>query len=1092
MQLRVHISQGIIGSKKTVVPMKILLLNIVFCLIISANGYSQAITLVLKKVPLEKAFKEIKKQSGYNFVYTRDQISKSNSVSIRIKDASIKQVLDICFTNQPLTYIIDEKHVIVKDKAFKEVSSSSTNPVLNSQIDISGKVVNEKGEPVVGATVAIIGTNKATATDENGEFRLEIVDPGVTLVVTSIGYQPIKIKADGKNRYLIKMIQAISSLDETVIIAYGTTTKRLNTGSVSKVSKAEIERQPVSNPLSAIQGRMPGVFVNTENGMPGGNIKVQIRGRGSISAGTDPLYIIDGVPFISEPLNFAFSSLNTGIGGSTSPLNSINPNDIESLEVLKDADATAIYGSRAANGVVLITTKKSTGGKTKLDVNLNSGISSLVTFPKLLNLKQYLELRREGFINDGITPTVINAPDLIVWDTTKAINWPKYLLGGKALTTNAQVSVSGGNESTNFLLSGNYREEGTILPGDQKYERGGFNINLRHTASNKKLQIEFSSNFSTDKNKSLPSSIFSILTLPPNIPIFDKEGNYNWNGMADVNPGSVLLRKSMSITDNLLSNINLVYKIQPDLVFRTSFGYNKIQMDQVMTYPLLSLNPNYGSSSYAHYGNNKNNSLIVEPQIEYRKDFKYSFFNVLIGSSWQQSIREGAFLYGNNYSNDNLLEFQGAAGNLAASNLYFLYKYASLFGRIHFNYKQKYIVNISGRRDGSSRFGQDNQLGNFGSIGVAWVFNKESFLVNSEIISYGKIRASYGITGNDQIRDYQYLSTYRSSGNIYQGIIGLTPSRIANPNFGWESNQKLETALEVGMLKDRIIFTAAWYKNRSGNQLLDYPLPYISGPFGYFQANLPALIENKGWELQVNLNPISFEKTKLSFFGNISVPQNKLLKYPGLETSAFANTYVIGEDLSIRKAYHFLGVNIKTGLPEFEDVNHDGIINAPSDYKIIGKTSPYFYGGFGSDFSFGQFQLNIFFQFSKQYGQGLTTIPGPRNNKFDIAMERWQKPDDVTRIPKSIINSRPEYSKLSQSDFAFHNSSYVRLKNLSITYTILNKLFSNLSVSNAKIFVQGQNLFTWSRKISMYDPETIFVGIPPLKSITGGFQLTFK
>lgn len=1089
MQLRVHISQGIIGSKKTVVPMKIILFNIILCLIYSGNGYSQTITVSLKKVPLERALKEIKKQSGYNFVYTRDQINQSNSVTVQVKNASLKDVLDKCFANQPLTYIIDEKHVIIKDKVAKEGAPTGVmNPAI-SLINISGKVVSEKGEPIVGATVSIVGTLKGMATDENGGFHLEGVEPNSMILVTNIGYEPAKIKAGSQSYFVIKMINVISSLDETVIIAYGTTTKRLNTGSVSKVSKEEIERQPVTNPLSAIQGRMPGVFVNTENGMPGGNIKVQIRGRGSINAGTDPLYIIDGVPFISEPLNFALNSLSNGIAGATSPLNSINPNDIESIEVLKDADATAIYGSRAANGVVLITTKKGVAGKTKVDINFSTGISTLANFPKLLNLQQYLELRREGFKNDNITPTVINAPDLLIWDTTQSTDWPRYLLGGKAPNTSAQVSVSGGDEFTNFLLSVNARKEGTILPGDQSYERGGFNFNLRHATANKKFQIEFSSNFSTDKNKSLPSSIFTILNLPPHLPIYDNEGNYNWNGMSSLNPASVLLQKSISNADNLLSNLNLIYNILPEMSIRTNFGFTKIQMDQVMIYPSLSLNPDYGQSSYAQFGNNKNTSFLIEPQIEYNKNFGQSVLKILLGSSWQQSTREGIFLYGTDYSNDNLLGSQAAAGRITASNLYSLYKYASLFGRIHYDYKQKYLVNITGRRDGSSRFGPQNQYSNFGSIGAAWIFSKETFLENSGFLSFGKIRGSYGLTGNDQISDYQYLSTYSVSGN-YQDVVGLVPSRIANAEFGWESNRKMETALELGFFKDKILFTLAWFNNRSGNQLIDYPLPYISGPFGSYQANLPALIQNRGWEIDVNLTPIKNGKFVLSFFGNVSFPKNTLQKYPGLEASAFKNTYEIGEDLNIQRAIKFLGIDPKTGLPEYKDINKDGLINTPADYTKVGTRSSIYYGGFGTNLSFHQFQVNLFFQFSSQYATGLAIIPGRRSNTFDIAMKRWQEPGDETNIPKATTGFPSEYWNLAVSDFAFFNASYLRFKNLSISYDLARSFLVKLKIHETRVFVEGQNLFTWKNKGAIYDPETANLGIAPLKSIVVGFKLT--
>ncbi len=1089
MQFKVQNSSNrFIGNLlKTSVPMKaIILLSIIISILTGTQCYSQTITLSLKNVSLEKAFKEIRKQTSYSFVYTREQINKSNPVNLNIKDASINQALDICFSNQPLTFVIDSKHIIVKDKPQK------TNALLSAiEVDITGKVLNEQNEPMVGATVTVKGFRNATATNENGEFALFSVNEEATLIVTSIGYIAAEVRLNGKTNFLIRLKISISTLDETVLVAYGKTTKRLNTGNVSKVSAEEIGRQPVTNPLAAIQGRVPGAFINTENGMPGGNITVQIRGKGSINAGTDPLYIIDGVPFLSTPLNLTFSTLSTGIGGSTSPLNSINPADIESIEVLKDADATAIYGSRAANGVILITTKKGLSGKTKVDVNFYTGISRLADFPKLLNLQQYLQLRKEGFKNDGVSPTPSNAPDLLTWDTTRSTNWTKYILGGTASNTNAQVSISGGNEYTNFLLSGNFRAEGTILPGNQKYQQSGMHLTLHHFSTNRKFLMDFSSSYSGDNNQLLSSSIFTVLTLPPNVPVYDDNGNYNWVGISSDNPKAVLNKKSKSNTNNTLGSLMLQYQILPNLRFKTSFGYTKIELDQIMTYPKISLNPNFGSSSYAYYGKNKNTTYIVEPQIEYEKKINESAFKFLLGASYQNSIQEGSFIAGSDYNNDDLLEFEGAAGSITATNLYTEYKYASIFGRFQYNYKEEYLVNLNMRKDGSSRFGPGKQYGNFGSVGVAWLFSKESFLSKSKLISYGKIRSSYGLTGNDLIGNYQYLSTYGISGFNYEGITTLAPTRIANSNFGWESNKKFETALEIGIIKDEILITAAWYLNKSGNQLMDYPLPYTSGPFGQYQANLPALVENYGWEFEANIFAKRTKNFSWSILANMSLPKNKLLKYPGLEASSFANSYVVGEDINIKKALHFQGINPQTGLPQYEDINHDGFISAPEDYVIVGKTSPYFYGGFGSNLSYRQFELNIFFQFSRQYIQGSATIPGTRSNKFDVALTRWQRPNDKTNIPKSTVQPSVEYFNLPQSDAAFYNGSYIRFKNLAVSYKLPDRLVKSLKIINCKFYAEAQNLITWRKDANVYDPETGISGIPPLKSIVAGIKITF-
>jgi TonB-linked SusC/RagA family outer membrane protein len=1053
------------------------------CLICPTKGNSQKISLSLKNASLEKAFKLIEQQTSYKFVYTNEAVALSKPVSFEIKNETLDNVLKLCFSNQPLDYSFDDKLIIVK------VSEKKTETVP-ARFIVHGIVTNENGEPLNGATIKIKESSFGTIADDKGEFTFENVDNNFNLIISNIGYQTAEIPILKRTNISVALKAAINNLNETLVIAYGKTTKRLNTGSVSKISAADIDKQPITNPLSAIQGRAPGVYVNTQNGLPGGNILIQIRGKGSINAGTEPLYVVDGVPFNSTPLNSSFSTLSNGVGGAISPLNSINPADIESIEILKDADATAIYGSRAANGVVLITTKKGSAGKTKFDVDLYTGFSRLADFPRLLNTKEYLELRHEGFQNDGITPTTSNAPDLLIWDSTQSINWSKYMLGETAVSSNGQISFSGGNQNTNFYISGNYRNEGSVLRGNEKYERGGAYILLHHNAANKKFSFDFSSTYSADNNQLLSSSLFTVFTLPPNTPVYDSNGKYNWVGISTDNPGAVLERRSISKTNNIIANTSIVYSIIHDLIFKTNVGYTRTELDQVMTYPKSSFNPDFGSASYAYYGNNKTSTVIIEPQLEYSKKLNASNIGVLAGFSWQQSTQDGTFIYGTDYNNDNLLESIGDAATISATNQFSQYKYASLFGRLHYDYKTKYILNASVRRDGSSRFGPGDQFGNFGAIGAGWIISEEQFLKRIKFISYTKLRASYGITGNDQINDYQYLSAYGITGSNYQDVIGLAPARIANANFRWESNKKLEFAIEAGFIKNQILFTAAWYSNKSGNQLIDYPLPYMSGPFGHYVANLPALIENTGFEFDINAAILKKKSFAWSLTGNITIPKNKLLKYPGLAASAFADSYVIGEDISIKRSLHFTGVNTKTGLPEFEDVNQDGVISSPEDNVTVGKTSPYFFGGFGTGVTFHELQVDIFFQFSKQYAQGLATIPGTRSNKFTIALQRWQEKGDVTSIARATVAPGDEYYNLALSDAAFYNASYVRLKNVSISYS-LTHLLKKAELSGCRFFCEGQNLLSWHKQANIYDPETANTGVAPYKTIAVGFHLTF-
>lgn len=1071
-------------TRKTLLRMKLTALLLASaCVHLFAAGFSQTITLSLKKAPLIQLFSVVEQQSDFRFVYVKEQLDQSIPISIHIKNAYLETVLSQCFIGQPLSYTIDGRIIVIQKKEEQRIL-----PQMHS---VKGKITNTEGVPLAGITVTAKGINVVTTTDINGVFILTDIEANEVLLISGAEIADMEVKVNSRDFIDIKVSTKVSTLDETIIKGYYTTSRRLNTGSVSRISSKEIGMQPVANPLSTMQGRVSGVFINTENGLPGGNITIQIRGKGSINAGTDPLYIVDGTPFIATPLNAELNALSTGVAGATSPLSCINPADIESIEVLKDADATAIYGTRGANGVVLISTKKGKAGKSKLDINLYTGVSRLSSLPKLLNLQQYLAIRREAFANDGIIPTAANAPDLITWDTTRSTDWMKYLMGGTAITTQAQAEFSGGNESTHFLLSGNYRNEGTVLRGDLRYQRAGMHMQLHHQAAENKFSLDFSASYSADNNRQLSSGISSAFTLPPNIALYKPDGSYSWEGFNAIHPAAVMKRTSTSITDNLLSNLQLKYIITPGLSVKTALGYTKASLNQVMTFPSISLNPNFGESAYAYYGNNSNRIYIIEPQLEFSKGIDKLGINSIIGFSWQNSVREGSFISGTDYSNEALLENPGAAGTLMISGLYNQYKYASIFGRLNFTWQDKYLLNITMRRDGSSRFGPGKQFGNFGAAGLAWIFSNEKLIrKNIPWLDYGKLRASYGITGNDLIRDYQYLTTY-GTGMNYQGIRGITPVRIANADFGWENNKKAELALELGLLHNKVSITAAWYNNHSGNQLLDYPLSFISGPFGSYQSNFPALIENKGWEFDLTTNLVRQNEVTWSVTGNISIPKNRLVRYPGLAASSYAYAYELGKDLSIQKGLDFTGIDQQTGLPVYADINKDGSITIPEDYIIVGKTSPGYFGGAGSSFHFRQFDINIFFQFSKQAAQGSVTIPGTRSNKFAIAATRWQKPGDVTTIARATTAPSESYFNLIESDIAFYNASYTRLKNFTVSYSVKESLLNKLKIQRFRIYTEAQNLFTWRKRANLFDPETANAGIAPLKTLVAGLQLTF-
>ncbi|UYQ94406.1 TonB-dependent receptor plug domain-containing protein [Chitinophaga horti] len=417
----------------------------------SQSQTGERITYEASNIKVKTLFAEITRQTGVRISYANSQINADERVTIKVANATIQEVLKQAYPNRRIEMTRTGPKVLVL-KEIKQPVKSDASIVTSSQSKITGSISSHEGEPLIGASVIVKGSSKGTVTDDKGTFSLAGVAEGAQLIASYTGFMPEEFVANSQNPATITLKRGQNRLDETIVIGYGSTSKRYNTGSVSKIGSEDIARQPVSNPLAAIQGRASGVFVATQNGMPGGNIKVQIRGQGSIAAGTTPLYIVDGVPFNNTSLN-TFNGQLVNVAGPISPLAIIPTSDIASIEILKDADATAIYGSRGANGVVLITTKRAESGKMSVDVNFYTGVSRVANFTNYLGLKEYLTLRREGFANDQTVPTEADAPDLLVWDTTKETDWQDFMIGGSAPVSNINATLSGGIRIPNFTLA---------------------------------------------------------------------------------------------------------------------------------------------------------------------------------------------------------------------------------------------------------------------------------------------------------------------------------------------------------------------------------------------------------------------------------------------------------------------------------------------------------------------------------------------------------------------------------------------------------------------------------------------------------------
>lgn len=1055
---------------------------------VSASSYGQRITLNEQRASLSSILAQIKTQGKIKMVYPDDLISKAQPVTIKLKNASITDALKLALTNQSLEYNIIDNTVIISER-----KSSLLDRIIErfNNIDISGQVLDSEGRPIPGANITVKSKGKSAVSDQQGNFKITNVDEKSILVISYVGFTTREVSAATAQPIIVRLEAEVGVLDGMVVIGYGTTTKRANTGSVSTVSAKEIANQPVSNPIAALQGRVAGLDISSSNGYAGSGFNVRLRGINSITGGNSPLYIVDGIPFGSASLN-QFSGAN----GSTSPLNSINPSDIERIDVLKDADATAIYGSRGANGVILITTKKGKAGKTNVDANVYSGVAFANHNVKMLNTSDYLTLRREALKNDGTTPTEANAPDLFSWGDQTDNNWPDKLIGGTAKLTEAQLSLSGGSENTNFLVSGTFRRETTVIPGDMGYYRGALNSNITHRSADQKFTFNASIKYVADQDNSMPTDVTQYYNTSPNYPIYNPDGSFYWPPTGQ-NPMAYLKREYSTNTQNLIGNATLKYTVLEGLNAQVNLGYNRITMKQLKTQPRETYNPTLYSASEAAYGDNATASYNIEPQLDYSRNIGKGMLKLLLGGTMQSSNSEGLYQTGSNYVNDDQLFNRMAAVTLTTlSYNYTQYKYVSAFARATYNWDGKYILNGTFRRDGSSRFGPNHRFGSFGAIGAAWVFSSENFVKdNLSFLSFGKLRGSYGTVGNDQIGDYQYYDSWRATDFAYGGVGGLTPVRFANTDYRWEVNHKLEAALELGFLKDRIMFNANFYRNKSSNQLIRYPLSSQSGYTSYI-ANLPAELENKGFEFE--LNTINFDRPdfKWSTSFNISISRNKLLSYPGLEDSSFANTYFIGRPINVVTGYLSTGINPANGIPTFVDVNGNGTINS-LDLVPIGDPNPKYFGGLQNSLTYKKWSLDFLFQFADQQGPQLnygtlSVAYGTRANKDVSALDRWTAAGQQTNIPVATASStaaNTAYNNWRLSTANWGDASFIRLKNVSLHYNLTSHLKS-LKVKNVSVYLQGQNLFTITNYYG-FDPETKGVVLPPLSVYTAGLQVSF-
>lgn len=1097
---------------KPILIMKLsLILILVSLLKVQAAAFAQKVTLHKKNASLREVFTEIRKQSGYNILFTGSMLQHTQPVTISVDAVSVKEAIDRCLADQALTYKIVEKNIVISKKY--------TPLVQQQEVTINGRVTDSKGKPLAGVSIRVKGAEGlGTQTNEQGAFLLKVPTDAV-LRISYIGFQRQEVSVAGQTNLTIQLLEEDAALEEVVVVGYGTQRKSDLTGSVSSVSAEELAAYPTAGTAQALQGRSPGVAVSSVNGEPGTAPRVRIRGGTSINASSNPLYVIDG---------FA--------GGTPPP-----PEDVASVEVLKDASATAIYGSRGANGVIMITTKKGKVGRPVVDFNNSYSVQEIGKRLDLLNGAEFASYINDVYKNSG--NTAVPYPDPASYGA--GTDWQDLIFRTGGLVNN-QLAISGGSEHVKYYTSlSHYGQKGTVINSDFRRLSATSNIDIAVSE-----RVRFGTKLFFIRNKldgvrtqesssgtSSAGVISAALRFEPVQGVYDEDGNYTLKQVGDPHDNPIAVaneRKNEDITDLFQGNAYAEMELLTGLKFRTTLGVQTTNRREgnYVTKKLVEGRNYGGSGSIATY---KNTNVINENFLTYQTTLNDQHnLDLMAGYSYQSSRNENWVASNRDFVSDNFSFWNLGAGSnyqRATSNLED-WVMSSFYGRANYNFKNKYYLTVTGRYDGSSRFGDNNKWAFFPSGALAWNISQEPFMQSVKAISNLKLRTSYGETGNTEIGSYQSLARFSSTLTTINGvpINAVRPTNVANPNLTWETTKQTDAGLDMGFLSGRINLAIDYYYKKTVDLLYEVPLPLYSGYTTSLQ-NIGS-VENKGWEFA--LNTVNIEQDDFSWHSdfNITFNRNKILQLPGGDIrynsvpghmlSTESQILRVGEVVGAFYGWMYDGVyqegddfsaapNKKPGDVKYRDIfgrdadnnltdGPNGTVN-PDDRTIIGNPHPDFIFGFNNDFKYKNFDLNIFFQGS--YGNDMLNITrmeldwlAGKGNATKDALDRWTPEHTHTDVPRASASNNPEVSSRWIED-----GSYLRLKNIALGYNLPKFALGKLNVNRMRIYFSAQNILTVT-KYKGFDPEVSFqdsnrnigldyMGYPNVKSFTLGLNIGF-
>ena len=1075
----------------------------------ASNGNAQVkdieevmISITLEDTKIEKVFSTIEKMTGFSFVYTDKELRNIPRITKERETQSVYDLLSVIGSQTGLYFKQVNQNIHVRRIPRQD---RQQDPVSDKEgfleVDISGKVTDENGEPLIGVSVLIEGTSNGTTTDIDGNFTIDAPDNS-TLVLSYIGYETRRVAVGNQTSMTITMRADQTALEEFVIVGYGEVRRRDLTGSVVSVRQADIQAVPVTSPDQILQGRVSGVQVTQASAAPGGGVTIRVRGSNSINAGNEPLYVIDGFPVYSDN-NERPSGVGERTGGNI--LATINPNDIESIEVLKDASATAIYGSRGANGVILITTKRGRDGVDRVTVNSYYGVQQIRRTYDMMNTTQLVDLANE--FGQTLNNPSVPYPAVPTTDT----DWQREVFRMGRIQ-NHSLNITGGNANTNYLVSGELFQEEGIIPGSE-FTRGSVRFNLDKKINNffkfgNSLAISLTENDARDilqsTLRSLPMSPvydeFGNFFIPTQAPPFGAAFDRQSNPVAEANDAT-----NKITTARILGNIYGEFNLAKNLVGKVLVGAD-INYSQGKGFAPFTTLGGLEQQGFANVSSMERFSWLNENTLTYNKSWDDRHrLSVLGGYSWQT---ENSFQYQlarSRFPTDATSFYLINAGveerNTASS--FNEYTIQSFFGRINYSLNNKYLFTFTGRSDGSSKFGEGRKFGFFPSGAFAWQIGDEDFIRSANIFTDLKLRTSYGITGNQEIPPYRSLSILRGNrGQIIGGnqVTGFAPANeLANPELGWEETSQFDIGIDMGFFNNRLMLTADYYHKLTRDLLFLTTVPVETG-FANQWRNI-GNVENRGVEFSLRSeNAVGqFQwntDANFSFNNNnvTSLPDDteRLLVdlFPGT-ANGFSGLAVIKENIPLGSfyTYQFNGIwqsseeiagssqiapVVNPGDPRYRDVNADGRIDG-NDRVVSGTGIPRYLFGLNNNLSYRNFELNVFFQ-------GVADVDVVNLTRFNLEnarsgivnttttnLARWSGPNTTNEIPRAGAQN------VNHSDQFIEDGSFIRLRTLTLGYNFPMAEWGMKWIQGLRLYVTGQNLITWTN-YSGFDPEVNAAG----------------